>query len=487
MNSDSYRTDSDIPASDPAADASERRISFERLRERTDELELILSGLFAFALLATPSWLFTRWAEASVHATGAWDMVLTLCFMFGTGLCYSLGGFFLVHLCVRGYWVSLIGLKASFSRGIRWDAVGTMGPVSRDYYQRRLPDLLHSIDRADRAGSVLFAIATLIAIMLLWVTAIILAVILLGAALGQLLGDTGRGIAMVYAVFMVLVLGCAVLLFVIDVMLIKRWPQLQHKAMVRRLLNGMLSFYGFIIPQRLIMPVQLTLQSNLPAWVFVAFLSVVTALAPGLGLLYLNQSRSFAPGGSYTHLDGDSVELGMRSAHYENLRSQRDQLLRLPMIPADLIDASHLRLFLPHIPDRDQELLAQRCPTPVDAQPGRAERMAQQVVCLAGLWKVTLNDSAADVSGFLPSERRDLGLRGLQGYLPMQGLQPGRQDLRVTWNPDGPETGDQKPREYHIPFWFSPGYEAAVDQPDKPTPVTAPPTVEPSRTVPEAS
>jgi len=448
----------------------DRRISFERLRERTDELELILSGLFAFALLATPSWLFSRWAEASAHFTGAWEMALTLCFMLGSGLCYALGFFFLVHLCVRGYWVSLIGLKASFSRGIQWDSVGTMGPVASEYYRRRLPDLLHSIDRADRTGSTLFAIATLIAIMLGWIALIMLVVILVGALLGLLIGSSERGIQLVYVVFMGAVLGSATLLFLIDAVLIKRRPHLQHNAPLRRLLHLLLGFYSFIIPQRLIMPVQLTLQSNLPSWVFIAFITLAMALAPLLGTLQLVQSRVFAAGAGYDYLDTDDVTLGMRSAHYESLRGERDQLLRLPMIPSDLIDASHLRLFLPFLPHLDQELLDQRCPDTRAGIEDKADRTDRRIACIASLWQVSLNGAPVAIEGFLPSERRDLGLRGLQGYLDTDRLVPGRQDLFVIWHPEGEASGPQRRREYRIPFWFSPAFEASLDSPPAPKP-----------------
>ena len=55
-----------VPAShaEPEQEASTR---FGRLRERTDELELFISGLLAFALLAVPGYLFDIWARSSLH------------------------------------------------------------------------------------------------------------------------------------------------------------------------------------------------------------------------------------------------------------------------------------------------------------------------------------------------------------------------------------------------------------------------------------
>src|SRR5690606_36320428 len=95
------------------------RVAFERLRERTDELELIMSGLLAFTLLTVPGKIFDAWARNSTHLDGANDVVLRFVFLIAVGLCYSLAIAFISHLAIRGYWIALIALKATFSEGIR--------------------------------------------------------------------------------------------------------------------------------------------------------------------------------------------------------------------------------------------------------------------------------------------------------------------------------------------------------------------------------
>ena len=57
-------------ASTESASAQERRVAFESLRERTDELELIISGISLLALLALPGWLFDHWVRLELHAEG---------------------------------------------------------------------------------------------------------------------------------------------------------------------------------------------------------------------------------------------------------------------------------------------------------------------------------------------------------------------------------------------------------------------------------
>jgi hypothetical protein len=463
----------DAPADGPLAEtiengevpASERRIAFERLRERTDELELIVSGLLAFALLALPSWLFDGWASSSAHAEGIWQMALMFGFMLGSGLCYTLAGAFMIHLAVRGYWVGLIGLKATFPKGIRWDSISTVGPISRDYYRARLPDLLSVIDRADRTASVLFAMATLIALMLLWSSVIIGVVALAGGVVGWLVGAVERVAVLGFFVFYLALMLVGVFIAVADAFFARRNPALQQSPRLRRWVNGMLRTYGMIMPQRLILPVQLTLQSNVSGKVFLVGFFVVMLVSPIVGIGHVVMSREFSLAGGYLALDRDAIEYGQASAHYEDMRGANDRLLRFPMIPSDQIAAAHLRLFLPHMPERDNPVLLKRCPALVASEPPPPpeQAAAARVACVAALWTITLDGQAVEVAGFLATERRDLGLRGLQGYLPMAGLTPGRHDLLAVWNADGPEDGRERRREYRVPFWFSPAFEQSLD------------------------
>ena len=460
-----------------AATAEPGRISFERLRERTDELELLLSGLFAFSLVTLPQWLFQGWAEASAHAAGSWRLVLVLGFSVGSGLSYLLAAGFLAHLCVRAYWVGLIGLKATFTRGIRWDSLRVMGPLSREYYRARMPDLGSAIDRTDRAASILFSIAVLVAILLVWTGLLMVASIAAGGALGYLMGDVERGVWIGYIGLGVALAGGSLVLLLVDSVLVVRRPALQQSGPLRAAVFGLIRLYGLLMPMRLILPVQLMLQSNLKARVFSVMLGLMTALAPLVGLSHWIASRTFSLGGGYAAFDSATVEHGLRSAHYESLRGDGDRLLPYPMIPDDQVSGALLRVFIPHLPERDNTLLAARCPASpgAAADAGEADAAAAQAerqrACFAGLWRVTLDGLPVTLDDFVAAERRDLGLRGLMGQLPMHALAPGRHDLVLAWNPDGPETGRDRRRLFRIPFWLSPG----LDQPAAAVPAAAPP------------
>ena len=70
----------------PEPSAPVSRIAFERLRERTDERELIVSGLLAFALLSVPGLSFDYWVSMSIHVDGFLESALMFLYMFVAGL-----------------------------------------------------------------------------------------------------------------------------------------------------------------------------------------------------------------------------------------------------------------------------------------------------------------------------------------------------------------------------------------------------------------
>lgn len=113
------------PGHPPTAPDHEGR--FARLRERTDELELFISGLLAFALLAVPGRIFEAWATSTVHTEGVYGYALWFGFSTSVGLCYVVAVALIAHLAIRGYWVGLIGLKVHFPDGIRWERIPLMG------------------------------------------------------------------------------------------------------------------------------------------------------------------------------------------------------------------------------------------------------------------------------------------------------------------------------------------------------------------------
>lgn len=451
-------------AADRASEiAQQRRVVFERLRERTDELELLISGISLLSLIALPGWLFDRWMYAELHYEGTRAVVLTVTYQFAAGLSYAMASAFLLHLAVRAYWVGLIGLKATFPGGIRWSHLRNSGPIARDYYRRTVVDLDTAIDGADRVASVIFALVSLVVLSVIWIAATMALLFGVTILLSEVFSLPDWIANAVFYTYMGALIAFGALVALFDLLperLRRRTapakpPAAWRTALVERLVRVL----GMFAPQRLILPVQLSLQTNLSARAFFLGFSTMVLITTVVSVVPVTLARQFAPFASYDYLADEQV--GLRSAYYENLRSEHDRLLRLPSIPADVTAESQLRLFLPYLPRRDNPPLRFAACLP-DTQPREGDPG-----CLARLWQVSLDDRPVAITDFLAAERRDLGMRGLQGYVALSGLTPGRHELRVTWNPERLPSAahrEGKQEEHRIAFWFAPPYQLDLDE-----------------------
>jgi hypothetical protein len=471
-------------ANNSSQPVAERRVAFERLRERTDELELIISGISLVALVAFPSWLFGHWARLDVHAEGVYYHIVSMGFPLAIGMSYTLAAVFLVHLATRAYWVGLIGLKATFPRGIRWDHIQSLGPLTREFYQRSLIDFDSAIDRADRFASVVFALVSLVTLSMLMISASLLSIVVIAFLVSLPFADSDRAASILLIGFAAITLLIVLAIPALDRGSRRlRGPDKVASDRLRRTIVVLNKVQNVMVPQRLLLPVQLMLESNFPRNTFSLAFGLVIFFTSVIGAVQMNNAKKFAPiVGGYTFLDDRVAAEGMRTAYYENLRSESEGLLRVPLIPSDFVADPYLKLFLPYIPQRDNDLLRARCAQ--DLTPN---------ACLASLWQVTLDEREIDVASFESVERGDLGMRGLQGYIATAELAPGRHQLNVTWNYSGGERKLHKTQRYVIPFWFAPPYQQ--DLPEIITPAkreeilpasSAPADAETARTEPSA-
>ncbi|HYP69467.1 MAG TPA: hypothetical protein VEP93_01195 [Variovorax sp.] len=438
--------------------AGSRRISFERLRERTDELELLISGLLAFALLTVPAHLFDAWAGNEIHVDGIFGYALQFAFTVAVGLCYSLGFAFVTHLAIRGYWVGLVGLKSSFPAGIQWDRLPLMGQVSRAFYRHLIGDLGVVIDRIDRTASTLFAMTILIALTIVWTGMLGLLLLVIAALVGMFFEDSEKASLICFGVLNVGFLGIGIGIYVLDKAVSRREARGRPTQGLQRVVRGLIRVFTTLVPQRLIAPVQFTLQSNLGSRGFMAVYFVVLIFALLIGGVQIINSVKFSLLNRYQVITTEAVDEGMLSAQYESMRGPNDVMLQFPMIPSDRISERQLRLFIPHRPRRDNPLARQACAA-LDQGRNEAKGTAAASAasaCLARIWTVTLDGAPIRIADFVPMERRDLGMRGLVGYIDLSGKSPGRHDLRLIWNAGGGDRGMLRQREYLIPFWYGP-------------------------------
>ena len=434
----------------------------ERLRDRTDELELIISSLTIFALLSIPGWLLDKIADVYTHLSTSLVIASTVGTALLAGTSYGLAACFVVHLMARAYWVGLIGLRTVFPDGINWSKTPGLGPLSRQYYRDTLPDLDTVIRNTDRLASSLFAVISMLTLSVLWFGTILVGFLVVSGAIGARFGLTNAGMGIGSAVLLVLFFGIPLLLYLLDAKLASRLPRLRDSRIFAGVVRLFRRIAGLAYPQRLVLPVQLTLQSNTrPVAFFTAIiLSVIIIVA--VGNTRAAAWRNFTLSGEFEYLGTTEVQQGLRSTYYEDMPSPIDRLRGWPRIDSFNQSGSFVRLFLPYQPLRDNIVLDELC--------GSAEEAPDRVDCVRQLWTVSIDGKPVPMAGFEPAERADLGMRGLIGLVPLVGLEPGLRKIEVVWYPGVAEEAaplDDRYAQlnfvYVIPFAFSPNFEMPLN------------------------
>jgi hypothetical protein len=443
---------------EPKEDRSTRSDAMERLRDRTDELELIISSLTIFALFSMPGWLFDRFANVYTHLSTSLAVASIVAVTLLAGVSYVLATCFVVHLMARAYWVGLIGLRTVFPAGINWSKTPGLGPLSRQYYQNTLPDLDTVIQKTDRLASSLFAVISMLTLGVLWFGVILIVILVVSAAIGARFGLTNAGIAIGSAVILTVFLGVPLLLYFLDAQLASRVPRLRDSRSYAGIVRFLRRVAGLAYPQRLVLPVQLTLQSNTRPIVFIIALAVSIVSIVAVGNTRTAAWQNFTLSSEFRYLDAARVQRGFRSTYYEDMSSSMDRMRGWPRIDSFKQNGSFVRLFLPYQPLRDNLVLDQLC--------GSAEETPDPVTCLRQLWSVTIEGTPVPMTSFEPAQRGDLAMRGLIGLVPLAGLEPGLRRIEVVWNPGATEEAAplddryaQASNTYLIPIAFAPDFE----------------------------
>jgi hypothetical protein len=296
----------------------------------------------------------------------------------------------------------------------------------------------------------------------LWFGTILTVILVVSGAVGARFGLTNTAIGLGTMVLLTVILGIPIIVYLLDRQLASRVPRLRDSRSFAGFVRFLSRISAFAYPKRLVLPVQLTLQSNTRPLVFFVALTLSIIVIVAVGTTRTAAWRNFTVSGAFTYLDTAQVQDGFRSTYYEDMASPLDRLRGWPRIDSFNQNGSFVRLFLPYYPVRDNLVLDQLC--------GGAEEAPDRVACLRRLWTVAIEGKPVSMADFGSAERADLGMRGLIGLVPLTGLEPGLRQIEVVWNPSQAEEAAplddryaQVSNRYVIPIAFSPSFEMPLD------------------------
>lgn len=442
----------------------DKKNALNELAGQSWNLEMLISGIAIFSTSLLPEAIESAldvYLDNYLASDDLADILFPmLAYGFAKTTAYILIASFFAHFVLRAFWVGLVGLRAVFPDGIRYEKLPKLNDQLRERYRQRLGDSDDYIVKLDKWGNQLFSIAFVFVLFSIGMTLfymVIFGVIALMRSLDPTLYQQWR--LRLYYGFMavaVLYLIAFILLSRQSVRENPRWAkwyvklvsitELMYLGLYKPLSHILLVFTSYIPYQR-----YLTVTAFTTLIFMMSTLFMFTQKLAAFRGLPLMESRGYFSQGS------ESYQL--IDAHYDNLRPE-GRASNSVSIQSDVIKEPYLRLFVAYPKSFDADL-HRVCPevTLPESLSRSARRAAQDslnLVCWQQYLQVSLNDSTLRQVEYLFWDQPASGAKGLMSYLPTTACKIGKNTLVVkTINPDSLPKIRYKTYAT-VPFWYAP-------------------------------
>ena len=414
---------------------------FKDLHTKTYDIELLLSGALVFGLLTWPGELNRLFDAWSARFDGIASSAATYFYIYGQMIVTSMLVTFIAHLCLRGYWIALLGLESVWSDGWDWNKL-KLGPHTRAHVERRVTTLSAAINNADDRASVIFAAGALLVMMFLYSLAMVIVAVAVSLLVAAVTGIPDRS---AFSVAFVAVFLPMVIVPLLDRRLAGK---LNPDGVAYRVFARVAGVLLHFSPLRFIGPIQFVFQSRLGQRKLSMALGAAAAVIMTALLLSIFLRSGELRLDGWTYFDPRPTAASVDPRHYRDSGAARDG--RRPTIDSDVIGGPLIRLYLPYRPRRHNPLVASACPALAAAvAAGSAPDNSAAAACVGNLYKVSLDGTAVTTSYHFTRDAAS-DFVGVLAYLPAGDLAPGPHELAI----DAPGGNPNAPREIiRIPFY----------------------------------
>jgi hypothetical protein len=376
-----------------------------------------------------------------------------LAYAFFKAVAYVLIVSFTIHLILRAFWVSLIGLQAAFPDGIRYEHIPNISKRMQEQYRKRLGSLSDYIIRLDKTCSSVLGLSFTIAFTGVGIGLLYMIIYSLTQLIQSANEDFGQAIYSGVAILAALVL------------LLSYWVRKNPDADAKygdKVAKVSFWLSGASIPflSKAMSYLSLTMASNSNRKKYYSGMAIIMGLMIA-SIFFILSAKIEEKGGSSMLLDyyytGDKANT-IRDINYDNHRLPT-QAIPPVSIQSDVVEEPFVKVFVAY-PPRLNSRIEQLCalPTLPDSlkdpkNPMRnIVRSANRIHCLGKFFRLTVNDSIYTQPKWLFSEKTGLlTVKGIITYLPTQSIPTGQNLLKIEI-PSLP-----KPDSFEIygalPFW----------------------------------
>lgn len=409
-------TDSnDLPAGDP-----------NPLPARTTptwEIELLSSGALVYALLQLPGVLDSWMLSVLPHASEAFQPLVVLITIYLRAGVVSLSAAFVLHLCLRAWWVALVGVHSVFPEGPRWERI-RQGPLTMERMRQLWRPMPLRIEQMDNAASVVFATGLGLGLLMLSLA--------IGAGLLMAISATLAHLQILqlsHNQWSLLLAGLLLLPQMLATMVDSWLRQRPHDAYarLRRVLRPMIAMQGLFPGINSASLLINTLLSNLVRRGVVAVGVIIMMLAILVSSMAMPMIFDRLRPTIVAPSEADARVA--RSEHYRDQREGLDRWLLTPSLASQELGEAPLRLFLPMRRDRHPDVLRQQCPELnglIDAA-----RTAAELDCLHRWSRPLLDGAPLPAHELIYTIDPQSGQEGVLWRIPNASIAPGRHVLSL--------------------------------------------------------
>lgn len=412
----------------------------------TWEMELLVSGGTVFGLIQLSGLVDDSFASIYNRAGDDLSYSLMPLWVYVKFVMITLIGAFILHLCLRGYWVALVGMDSVYPGGVNWDKL-RLGPQSRRHVEKNAKPTPVAIAIADNRATRVFGMGFGFAMMMMVPIALAFVSMLLSFALRKVFGLTETK-WLFAAVLLLLLVPWATTAF-----MDQQWGhRIREGGLLQRLLHANFRFYdrlGFGRNSNLLLSTFISrVGTRQWAWASLlimglVFTVVIAQFSLAAGRLEFGEFPGLPDNGPFAT---DSVS----PAFYASQGRNTPELLPLPYIPDRVARGPYLEVFVPYLPRKHALAMQDACPAALAASEKGESR--DSLDCLARLLDPQLDGKPLPLQLDASSDPRS-GLPGLLAMVPIRDLAPGRHELSLAAVDPRRQTRGQPTRRYRIPFW----------------------------------
>ncbi len=446
--------------SEPSTSTSKLKEWLDNLQQESWQLELIVSGFVIFLLVGVYEPIQDLEQQVGHLTLGSFEMSLLffpLIVLEGAWLILLIN--LLIHVGLRGLWISTIGLRY-VSQDIDFEALRFTSRFDT-FLRKRAGSFDQYIESLEKLCSAIFAFTFLLVFMVISLGVFIGILLIFLLSLQWLLGMSDQDFAPISQVLNLIFLFTGLLYFIDFIGL--GW--LKRIKWVGRWYYPIYRLMGFMTAARLYRPLYYNLIDNR----FGRRLGFL--LVPYFLLLMFASSIRLV---TDTYMPRDSSPETIRTDFYDD-EHQKPNFESNPSIPSRYVDNGFVSVFIPYAPVQDDKALEELCPGLGAAQATgvriygviklnsiyeRDVKSDSLLLCFSQQHRIYINDSLMAEPDFYFYDHQSREDQGIQTLLDVAYLPRGRHLLRVESyrairRINGRTTDPEWQEALQIPFWIT--------------------------------